>query len=238
MGNFLSSQGADAEAIRHLRQAILSGKHWYIALLEAVGLWGSTEESYDGRSYRYLLSGEAFDWLSLAERLCAEIDSLLPEEEKVNLLFFAIPPIELSKEEFSKLIGEAKYRAYLNYLYGVVIEEALILAVEEEIYKEKRSYVVCSDEPIQQEAYQRVYGNDMATLLHRFRHEKGYPHHKSLSLAEQKEFTYWLFKYRVEHCDKARVASDTKKAIEYWQQKRALRKKPASTTETASSTNT
>jgi hypothetical protein len=238
MGTSLSSQAADAEAIQHLRQAILSGKHWYIALLEAVGLWGSAEESYNGQSYRYLLNGEAFDWLSLAERLCFEIDGLFPEEEKVNLLFFAAPPIELSQEEFSKLIGEAKYRAYLNYLYGVVIEEALILAVEEEIYKEKRRFVNCSDEPVQQEAYQRVYGTNMTTLLHGFRHEKGYPHHKSLSLAEQKEFTYWLFKYRLEHCDKARIASDTKKAVEYWQQTWALRKKPLSTKETPSSTNT
>ncbi|GAJ03845.1 unnamed protein product, partial [marine sediment metagenome] len=28
------------------------------------------------------------------------------------------------------------------------------------------------------------------------------------------EFTYWLFKYRLNHCDKARVASDTKKGLE------------------------
>jgi len=30
-----------------------------------------------------------------------------------------------------------------------------------------------------------------------------------------KEFTYWLFKYRLKHCDKARVASDTKKALDW-----------------------
>jgi hypothetical protein len=30
-----------------------------------------------------------------------------------------------------------------------------------------------------------------------------------------KEFTYWLFKYRLKHGDPARVASDTKKALEW-----------------------
>ena len=213
-----SSPGSDvadnSEAIQHLRQAIIGGKHWYIALLEAIGLWSSAEETYDGRDYHYLIAGEAFDWLSLAERLCLEVDGLLPPEEEFNLLFFAKPPIELSKEEFKNLIGGTKYRAYLNYLYGVTIEEALILATEEEIYKEHRTNGFCREDYAQQEAYHRVYGADMSHLLHQFRSETGYPLRRSLTLIEQKEFTYWLFKYRLEQCDKARVASDTKKALE------------------------
>ncbi len=205
---------ANSEAIQHLKQAITNGKHWYIALLEAIGLWSSAEETYDGRHYRYLIAGEAFDWLSLAERLCLEVDGLLPQEEKLNLLFFAKPPIELSKEEFKNLIGGTKYRAYLNYLYGVTIEEALVLATEEEIYKERRTNGFCREDYAQQEAYHRVYGADMSDLLHQFRSEQSYPLRRSLTLTEQKEFTYWLFKYRLERCDKARVASDTKKALE------------------------
>ena len=227
--NSLSTQTADMEAIHHLKQAICSGKHWYIALLEAIGVWGSAEEIYNGQHYRYLISGEAFDWLSLAERLCLEVDGLFSEEEKINLLFFTTPPIELSQKEFSHLIGDTKYRAYLNYLYGIVIEEALISAVEEEVHKERRNFVNCQDERIQQETYHRVYGTDMTTLLNQFRHEKGYPRHSSITLSEQKEFTYWLFKYRLKHCEKARVASDTKKALEWLQQQWAsrMKRKPA-----------
>jgi len=51
-------------------------------------------------------------------------------------------------------------------------------------------------------------------LLKHFRREKGYHQLMSISLTELKEFTYWLFKYRLEQCEKARVASDTKKALE------------------------
>src|SRR4030042_6815686 len=138
---------ADKEAIQHLKQSILSGKQWYIAFLEAIGLWGSAEEIYNGQTYRYLIAGEAFDWLLLAERLCSEVDGLFPEEEKSDLLFFAMLPVELSPKEFKKLIGEAKYRAYLNYFYGVVVEEALILAVEEEVYKERRSFARSQEDP-------------------------------------------------------------------------------------------
>lgn len=214
---------ADREAIQHLEQSILSGKQWYIALLEAIGLWCSAEENYNGQTYRYLIAGEAFDWLLLAERLCSEVDGLLPEKEKNDLLFFAAPPTELSKKEFSRLIGEVKYRAYLNYLYGVTVEEALVLAVEEEIYKEKSSYALYQEYLIQQEAYHRVYDADMTTLLRKFRHEKGYPHSGSTTLSERKEFTYWLFKYRLDHCDKERVASDTRKALQCLHHQWALR---------------
>ena len=41
---------------------------------------------------------------------------------------------------------------------------------------------------------------------------------KSRSLSELKEFTYWLFKYRLKHNDKERVASDTRKALKWIQQ--------------------
>ena len=227
--NSLSLCPADMEAIQHLQQAICSGKHWYIALLEAIGLWGSAEEVYDGQHYRYLISSEAFDWIALAERLCLEVDGLFPQEEKIDLLFFAKPPIELSREEFSKLIGDTKYRAYLNYVYGVSVEEALVSAVEEEIYKERKNFANCHDDHVQQEAYHRVYGADMTTLLGQFRQERGYPLTRSITLAEQKEFTYWLFKYRLDHCDKERVASDTKKALQWLQRQWAARTKRKTT---------
>jgi len=38
----------DDEAIRHFREAIASGKHWYMGLLETVGRWDSPEEIYQG----------------------------------------------------------------------------------------------------------------------------------------------------------------------------------------------
>jgi len=204
----------DAEAIRYLQQAITGGKHWYIALLEAIGLWNTAEEAHNGRTCRYLIAGEAFDWLLLAERLCEAVDGLLPDDEKNALLFHSKPPLSLTTKQFKELIGNSKYHQYLNYFYGIIVEEALILAVQEEVRKERRILGYNKEHDCDNEVYRRIYGATKAILLKRFRQEKGYPQLKSISLTELKEFTYWLFTYRLKQCDKARVASDTKKALE------------------------
>jgi hypothetical protein len=214
---------SDIEAIRHLKQAIDDGKHWYIALLGSIGLWTSAEEVHNNRTYRYIIDDEAFDWLLLAERLCETVDGLLPEDEKDALLFYGRPPLELSARELKKLIGSSKYRQYLNYFYGITVEGALLLAVQGEIDKERRVLGYRSKHESADEAYQRIYNATKAALLKCFRQEKGYSQLKSITLTELKEFTYWLFKYRLKQCEKARIASDTKKALGYlkyqWGQK-------------------
>ena len=216
----------DIKVVQHLKQEVASGKHWYLALLEAIKLWKSAEEDYNGRHLRYLINGEAFDWLLLAERLSDEISGFIPEKERVNLLFFDIPPLELSREEFKKLIGPAKYRAYLNYLYGVLVEENLISAVVDEIRKERLASGSNSKDDVLDKAYRRIYGTGQQSLLDKFRKEKKYTKRKSTSLGELKEFTYWLFKYRIKKSDKSRVASDTKKALIKMQHNLAAKRPP------------
>ena len=225
-----TSISSDNEAIRHLKQSIAQGNHWYIALLEAIGLWTEAEEDYNGRKYRYLIAGEAFDWLLLAERLCQEIDYIVPENELIALLFFGKPPLEMDSEQFRQLIGEDKYRAHLNYYYGVTVEEALLLATEEETLKEQRVSPFNENNHLVEEAYERIYGAAMTELLKRFRREKHYSQLHSMGFGELKEFTYWLFKYRLKECDKARVASDTKRALNELRRQWALsgRKRGAS----------
>lgn len=200
----------------------MSGRLWYPALLEAMRLWNIPEETHSGRTYKYLIDGEAFDWLLLAERLCETVRGLIADDEKSAFLFHGEPPIELPREQFRGLIGSAKYHQYLNYFYGVTVEEALLLAVQEEIRKERRAAGLGKEtDAVTNEAYRRIYGTTKAILLRTFRKERGYPQLKSVSLAELKEFTYWLFKYRLKHCDKAKIASDTKKALT-WLKKQGL----------------
>ena len=208
----------DAEAIERLRGAISRGKHWYLALLEAVGKWAQAEELHRGRRYCYLIAGEAFDFLLLAERLCEAVAGLLPDEDKTALLFRGRPPLRLTEREFKRLIGADKYQQYLNYFYGVTVEEALFLAVQDEVRKERRTAGFNNEPDIAGEVYRRIYGASRGVLLKRFRKEKGYPQRKSICLSELREFTYWLFKCRLRQCDKARIASDTKKALNWLNQ--------------------
>lgn len=204
----------DAEAIRYFRESLRTGRDWFPALLEAIGLWTSAEEVRDERTWRYLIDGEAFDWLVLAERLCYAAWELLPADEIEALLFSGIIPENPDGAEVKRLIGEQKFGQYLNYFYGVTVEEGLLLAVQEEIEKEKRARGLRRTDA-SEEAYLRIYDEDRDTLLRLFRKEKKHPQLKSTSLTELKEFTYWLFKYRFKRCEKARIASDTRKSLAY-----------------------
>jgi len=208
-----SSPAADREAVEHLQRALSEGRHWFLALLEAIALWRAADEQVGERYYRYLIDGEAFDWLLLAERLLECIDGRVPEEERDALIFFGQAPLDLDEACFSEIIGEAKHRANLNYLYGVTVEEALQLAVEEEVLKERRSHVWSGREPLDDIVSQRIYGRGRHDLLAEFRSQRCLPEGESISYQELKEFTYWLFKYRMHQCDPARVASDTRKAL-------------------------
>lgn len=214
---FGSSPVTNADAvIKHFQADLASGKNWYIAVLEAIGLWTYETEDIQGHHYQYLIEGEAFDWLLLVERLCDTVEGLIPEEEKLDLILRGKPPLEITSEEFKKLIGDNKYHQYLNYYYGITVEEALVQAVREEVRKEKRSNGHSyRREKEEDEIYLKVYDETEALLLKSFRREKHYQLLGGSNITELKEFTYWRFKYRLKTCEKARVASDTNKALEW-----------------------
>jgi hypothetical protein len=208
------------ETIDFLRAQLLAGKPWYPALLEAVAMWTRPDEVVEGRRFRYLIGDEAFDWLLLAERLTEAVGELVPEEERCALLFFNRPPEALDDSEFRARIGPAKYRAHLNYLYGVMLEEALLLAVELEVQKEQQGRAWSATSHGADAVYERIYGEPLSLLLRRFRLDarvesavQDEASEPAMTWTERKEFTYWLFKLRVSRCDRARVASDTRKAL-------------------------
>ena len=211
----LSTVDSTEAAIRHLREGLAAGKHWYIALLEAIALWTEETENINGKSYCYLIGGEAFDWLQLAERLCETVNGLIPEKDKFALLFENKPPLQLSVEEFKNLIGISKYHQSLNFFYGVTVEQALVQAVREEVRKERNSNGWSYRHREEEETYTRLYGEIEQVLLKQFRSEKHYLQIASSNLTEMKEFAYWCFKCRVEICEKAKVASDTQKALQW-----------------------
>lgn len=218
----LDTLAGDAEVVRNMEREIKGGGHWYLALLKAIGLWTTAEETFRGHHYRYLIGGEAFDWLLLAERLCLGVDGLPASDEVQKFLFHGLTPIDMPLDEFRQFVGNCKYRQYLNFFYGITVEEALIAAVREEVRKERRGLGLNHEGNTTDLIYQRIYGSDRQSLLDSFRRENSYRALKSITLDELKEFTYWLFKRRVKICDKARVASDTRKGLEWLKNKKSL----------------
>ena len=209
-------------AVLHLRQSVEGGVAWYEALLEAVGLWTLPREVHRGRTYQYLILGEAFDWLLLAERLCGEIEGAIPRDDKEALLFTGRLPAEVSDDAFRGLIGATKHRAHRNFWYGIVLEEALQLAVEEEVRKQHRARCYPDNEDLVEHAFSLLYGKSHQQAWELFREERkpegaegqgGPGAVQGWSLTNLKEFTYWLFKHRLHYWDPARVASDTRKAM-------------------------
>lgn len=201
------------ELVLRMRQAVLAGDHWFDALLDAINRWRQPVERVGDRTFQYLIFGEAFDWLLLAERLLDEMPDLVHWRERDALIFENRWPLDLDDAEFSDRIGVAKHSAHLNYLYGVLVEEALQLCIEEEIHKESRSRAWGQDSRVDETMYERVYGKPRIELFAQYYEETGTFLRGDISLTEWKTFTYWLFKQRLKRQDKARVASDTRKGL-------------------------
>lgn len=205
---------APEETILRMRHKVIDGsQHWFEALLDAVGRWRVPAEEVRGREFRYLVGGEAFDWLLLAERLLDEMPDLVPLEEREALLFDGLWPIEMDDEEFAERIGQAKHSAHLNYLYGVLVEQALQLHVEEEIHKEARARVWGQDPREDLGMFARVYDKTRTELVSMYYEETGVMLGEHVSYPQWRDFIYWLFRLRMRRQDKARVASDTRKGL-------------------------
>ena len=202
-----------SQAVPHLRQALLDGTNWPRALIEAIALWTAPEEVYEGTRLVYLIASEAFDWLTLANRLCSEARDLIPTEELEDLIFSGRLPPYVDEADFKEVLGSDKYSAYLNYFYGVEVELALQDAVESEVekrfYAGGRQYTADHTDA----AFQRIYRSSRDDLMAAFRDDQGRQQRPLATLTELKEFTYWLFKRRLRVSDKAKIASDTRKGI-------------------------
>ena len=160
-----------------------------------------------------MIQGEAFDLLLLAERLCADLDGDIPIEDKEFFLFSGQIFDVVNEEQFKDYIGLSKYRAYMNFRYGVVLEEALQLVAEEEVRKLNLSRSYLDNDELIEEAYVHLYQKPRCELLKTFQKESKRDRRRNLTLFDLKEFTYWLHKRRINLWDPARVASDTRKAI-------------------------
>ena len=202
-----------SDALRAFRAALEEGVDWPTALLQAIAEWSTPEETVDDRVYSYFIEGEAFDWLLLAERLFEAADVLIPDEEKEALLFHGRFPEYFENSRFKELIGVDKYRGYLNYFYGVTVEEALQIASEKEVHKRHLSNGNQYQNDFWDEALSRIYRESPCVLLLQFRDDKGYLDNEELTMEQSTEFNYWLFKYRMRTSDKAKVASDTRKGL-------------------------
>jgi hypothetical protein len=208
-----------SEIVRWFASEVREGVNWGDALLQAISMWTVPKEKHAGRYFEYMIGGEAFDWLLLAERICLEADALIPIDEHNELLLLGKLPPHIDQSRFQSLLGASKHRAYLNYWYGVVVEQALQMAIEVEVRKANQGKVMF-EEDITEQVYQHIYGASQDELLQEFYRSRKQRPRRSMNLIVLREFTYWLFKRRWRVCDPARVASDTRKGLSQLQKMR------------------
>ena len=200
---------------------------WRRALLETMAQWPLPQESVNGRRHVYLIGGEAFDWHALAERLMEACCQKVPPVEREEMLAGAGLPRGMMDDELKRALGVDKYRGHLNYVYGVTVEQALQVAVQEEICKRHAGNGYAPGEEQCERAYDQLYGKRLIDLWAEFREESpdwlangdavsggaSAGRARSQCVADGDAFTYWLFKRRLEKADPARVASDTRKGL-------------------------
>lgn len=205
--------------------ALDRGAPWYPALLDVIARWTAPEETVEGIPHTYLVAGEAFDWLRLAERLIAAAGNRIPAEAAERLLARGEAPDAADEDEFARAIGPQKHRAHLNFQYGIVIEETLLLAAEMELTK-ARTIDGPRGEPPDVAAYEAVYGKPLAELQALYRADTGAALGSRVSESEWQAFIYWCSKYRFRLGEPARVASDTRKALALLSRLRTERTRP------------
>ncbi len=201
-------------ALIHFQDGLKTGEKWPLLILETLAMWASPVETYRGRKYNYFIAGEAFDWLLLSERLCESAGNAIPRKEKMELIFSGEFPPDINTDIFKRTLGVDKYRASLNYFYGIVVENALQLATELEIQKHHIGNGVDYKDNYAEETFTTLYMATTKNLLKQFLNSRSIRINKYLNTYQSKEFTYWLFQLRIQISDKAKIASDTKKGLE------------------------
>lgn len=214
------------ELLRSLRERITAAgdQDWRIPLFEVISAWPLAHETVDDARHVYLIGGEAFDWRALAERLLRECSDIVSENARETLILGPDPPEGFTEEEFRRALGVDKHRAHLNYVYGVVVENALVLAVDEEIRKRRFSNGFQPDDDHTDAVYRTLYDAPLRDLVEEFLavepdaavrgRRKSAEDFAALSLHGSNAFTYWLFKRRFKIAEPARFASDTRKALD------------------------
>ena len=197
-----------------------NARDWKLSVLETIAEWPLARETIAGRGMDYLIAGEAFDWRLLAERLLDACSSKI--ENDIWWEWLDDPALfgGFAESEFMRAVGVDKFRAHLSYFYGVTVEQALLISVEEEItHIRVASGRELSDVSLER-THELLYGNTRGQLWEVFSLETGLPsiprssrRKGAHSLASDDAFTYWLFKLRMERSDPAKIASDTRKGL-------------------------
>lgn len=200
--------------------------HWQPTFLRIVAAWPKQNERIGDEIFHYFIGGEAFNWKRLAERIATQLakDNVsqirsadLFEWLGTTGVFGGIP-----EQQFQRILGVDAWRAHLNYFYGVHIEQCLIAAVQSRIQKRRYTNGMPPSDDASDQAYLGLYEETEQTLWEQFIGENSIrladliaeSTDETRTIALEEEFTYWLFKRRIEYTNAPQVAAETQRGLE------------------------
>lgn len=199
---------------------------WQQNLLTTVAAWPKENERAYDETFHYFIGGEAFNWKRLAERIATQLNaegqSSIPSEDIFDWLGDTGVFGRLGEEQFRRILGVDGWRAHLNYFYGVHIEQCLIAAIQSRIQKRRYGNGLPPSDDSSDRAYLGLYEETEETLWDQFIDENSLrisdliaeSSEETRTIALDEEFTYWLFKRRIENTNAAQVADETRRALE------------------------
>ena len=199
---------------------------WQITLLKTVAAWPKENERAYDETFHYFIGGEAFNWKRLAERIATQLTeeghSAVPTEDIFDWLGDTGVFGRLGEENFRRILGVDGWRAHLNFFYGVHIEQCLIAAIQSRIQKRRYGNGLPPSDDASDRAYLGLYEETEETLWQQFLDENSArladliaeSPEETRTIGLDEEFTYWLFKRRIENTNAAQVADETRRALE------------------------
>ena len=203
---------------------------WKTAFLETVAAWPIENERVYGETFHYFIGGEAFNWKRLAERIATQLadegSTTLPAHKIFEWIdstgvFGGVP-----EHEFRRILGVDGWRAHLNHFYGVHIEQCLIAAVQSRIQKRRYSSGKPPSDTASDKVFLGLYEETEQDLWKEFADEnadrlsdliaQSGEDQRSIGLDE--EFTYWLFKRRIEYTNAPQIAAETRRGLDMMSQ--------------------
>ena len=194
--------------IQELRNEVSQGENWQKSVAKYIGLWNEKEEFYRGYKYIYLIDDEALDWLNLTERLVSSIKSYITKEEYNYVSTSGLLPDQEIYKYIKKTIPKKKLSQMRNFYYGIIIEN---LIYHYKILEYQKNTIVVEDND--QRFYEEIYNKPIEVLYEIFYKERKTINKNKLNFHELKLFSYWLFKYRLKHSDKTKMAHETNTAL-------------------------
>ena len=199
---------------------------WQVAFIKTIAAWPVGNETIYGETFHYFVGGEAFNWKRLAERIATQLSEESCDSPGPDEIFDWIDNSGtfggLSEQEFRRILGVDGWRAHLNHFYGVHIEQCLLAAVQSRIQKRRYSTGKPPSDDAADQAFVGLYEGTEQDLWRifseefseRLNHLFDESDEETRSIALDEEFTYWLFKRRIENTNASQVAAETQRGLE------------------------